>query len=142
MPAGHGGIEFMLHSVESVSNKPKGTILFEEFERALPNFSALSERRELEFTRAIKLLLDRFQISEPLPEGTACRQIQNTLAELQRAYHVDTELNAIIASAIFVVMAHIESSYLDDEDGKLVHKLTSLHIERAHSIQSSAAASQ
>ena len=49
---------------------------------------------------------------------------------LRQLYNQYVDNNAVIASAIFIVMTHIESFYLDDQDAKLVHNLTGLHIHR------------
>jgi hypothetical protein len=47
---------------------------------------------------------------------------------LKQLYYQYLAKNAIIASAIFIALAHIESYYIDDADAKLVHNLTGLHI--------------
>jgi len=47
---------------------------------------------------------------------------------LSQLYHEYLHRNAIVASAVFIALAHIESYYLDDPDAKLVHNLTGLHI--------------
>jgi hypothetical protein len=49
---------------------------------------------------------------------------------LRQLYNQYVDNNAVIASAIFIVMTHIESFYLDDQDARLVHNLTGLHIHR------------
>ena len=36
--------------------------------------------------------------------------------------------NTIVASAIFIAMAHLKSYFIDHPDAKLVHNLTGLHI--------------
>ena len=47
---------------------------------------------------------------------------------LRQIYNQYLLKNSIVASAIFIALAHIESYYIDDPDAKLVHNLTGLHI--------------
>jgi hypothetical protein len=47
---------------------------------------------------------------------------------LRQLYNQYLLKNTIVASAIFIALAHIESYYIDDPDAKLVHNLTGLHI--------------
>ena len=47
---------------------------------------------------------------------------------LEQLYNQYLLKNTIVASAIFIALAHIESYYLDDPDAKLLHNLTGLHI--------------
>ena len=49
---------------------------------------------------------------------------------LKQLYNQYLDSNTVIASAILIVMTHIESYYLDDQDARLVHDLTGLHIHR------------
>jgi hypothetical protein len=108
--------------------KPRGTILLEEFENSLPNFDSLEEHQQREFSKAIQLITCIYKISESLLEKQTRAQSQLMMNRLKVLYNVYIETNKIIASAIFFVMAHIESIYLDDPDAKLVHDLTSLHM--------------
>src|SRR5271165_4313407 len=118
----------MSEPVPKVKIKPRGTILLEEFENSLPNFDSLEEYQQREFSKAIQLITCIYKISESLLEKQTRAQSQLMMNLLKVLYNVYIETNKIIASAIFFVMAHIESIYLDDPDAKLVHDLTSLHM--------------
>ena len=55
-------------------------------------------------------------------------QVQPIVDRLSELHNLYLPKNAIIASAIFIALAHIKSYYSDDPDAKLVHNLTGLHI--------------
>jgi hypothetical protein len=118
----------MSESVHGPSTKPRGTSLLEAFENCLPKFNSLDEQQHLQFVKAVHLLSDYFKISESRLEGETLSQVQPTIHRLRQLYDQYLDKNNIIASAIFIAMTHIESYYLDDQDAKLVHNLTSLHI--------------
>ena len=120
--------EFMSRSVPGPSTKPRGTALLEAFEDCLPNFNSLDEEQHLQFVKAIRLLSDHFKLSESRLERESWSQVQPTIHHLRQLYDQYLDKNTIIASAIFIVITHIESYYIDDRDSKLVHNLTGLHI--------------
>jgi hypothetical protein len=102
----------MSEPAQKAKLKPRGTILLEEFENSLPNFDSLDDQQQKEFSKAIHLITCIYKISEsPLEKQTRshCQMMMNRLKVL---YNVYIESNKIIASAIFFVMAHIESLYL------------------------------
>jgi len=117
--------------------KSRGTTLFEEFERILPYLGRLDERGELEFIKAVQLLLNRFELSEVEIDRSELFETQPIVANLKRLLDAYLQKTMAIPSAIFVVMAYLESTYLEGEDAGLVHKLTGLHIERAKSMKQS-----
>ena len=53
---------------------------------------------------------------------------------LNQAYNRNRLTDVCAACAIFVVTAHVEASYLLDEDAKVAHRLTSLYLGRVKSI--------
>jgi hypothetical protein len=122
----------MSQSVESVheetSTKPRGTYLLETYENCLPNFDSLDEEQHLKFVKAIRLISDKFKISEIRFECETLAQAQPMIDRLRQLYFQYLGTNTIISSAIFIAMAHIESFYIDDPDANLVHHLTGLHI--------------
>lgn len=122
----------MSQSVQSVyeetSTKPRGTYLLEMYEKCLPNFDSLDEEQHLKFVKAIRLISEKFKISEIRFEGETLAQAQPMIDRLRQLYYQYLVTNTIISSAIFIAMAHIESYYIDDPDAKLVHNLTGLHI--------------
>ena len=56
------------------------------------------------------------------------------VSSLNQAYNRNRLTDACVACAIFVVAAHVEASYLLDEDAKVAHRLTSLYLGRVKSI--------
>ena len=48
--------------------------------------------------------------------------------------------NIPVACGVQVVVCHVESSYLNDEEARLVHCITGIHIDRAASIVKAKAA--
>lgn len=122
---------------EENRRKFRGTALFEEFERVIPYLNGFDERGDLEFIKAVQILLDHFKLSEHevrVGEKFGAEPIVANLRNLLNAYLKKT---MTVPSAIFVVMAFVESAYLEGEDADLVHKLTGLHIERAKSMKPS-----
>jgi hypothetical protein len=122
----------MSQSVQSVyggpSTKSRGTSLLETYEDCLPDFDTLDEEQHLKFVKAIRLISDQFEISEARLERETLAQVQPMIDRLRQLYNEYLSRNTIVASAIFIALAHIESYYIDDPDAKLVHNLTSLHI--------------
>jgi hypothetical protein len=122
----------MSQSVLSVhrgdSQKSRGTHLLETYENCLPNFDGLDEEQHLKFVKAIRLVSDQFKLSEIRFEDQALAQVQPMIDRLRQIYNQYLLKNSIVASAIFIALAHIESYYIDDPDAKLVHNLTGLHI--------------
>lgn len=110
------------------STKSRGTSLLETYENCLPNFDSLDEEQHLKFVKAIRLISDQFKISEIRFEDETSAQVQPMIDRLRQLYNQYLLKNSIVASAIFIAMAHLESYYIDDPDAKLVHNLTGLHI--------------
>ena len=119
------------------SPKWRGTTLFEEFERILPYLSRLDDRGELDFARAVQLLLNHFGLSEVEIDRSELFDAQPIVVNLRSLLDAYLQKTMAIPSAIFVVTAYMESTYLEGEDAGLVHKLTGLHIERAKSMNQS-----
>src|SRR5271167_338517 len=122
----------MSQSVLSVhggpSTKARGTSLLEMYENCLPNFDSLDEDQHLKFVKAIRLISDQFKISEIRFEEKSFAHVEPIIDRLKQLYNQYLLKSTIVASAIFIALAHLESYYLDDPDAKLVHNLTGLHI--------------
>jgi hypothetical protein len=56
------------------------------------------------------------------------------VGSLNQAYNRNRLTDVCAACGIFVVAAHVEASYLLDEDAKVAHRLTSLYLGRVKSI--------
>lgn len=122
--------EIMAERVREFSSHPRGTMLLEAFEECLPNFNNLDEKQHLQFIKAIDLLSNYLKMKQNRPESRQLPKDQAVIDGLRQLYSHYRDSNVVIASAIFVVMTHFESYYLDDQDAKLVHHLTGLHIYR------------
>jgi hypothetical protein len=116
--------------VQELSAKPRGTTLLEAFEDCLPNINSLDERRHLQFVKTIDLLCHYLKLKQSWPENRQLSESRSVINNLRQLYNQYVDNNAVIASAIFIVMTHVESFYLDDQDARLVHNLTGLHIHR------------
>lgn len=81
--------------------------------------------------------MDHFELSEVEIDRSELFDAQPIVANLRRLLDAYLQKTMAIPSAIFVVMAYMESTYLEGEDAGLVHKLTGLHIERAKSMKQS-----
>ena len=122
----------MSQSVQSIYGgsltKSRGTSLLETYESCLPNFDTLQEEQHLKFVKAIRLISEQFDISESRLQSETLAQMQPMIDRLRQLHNEYLLKNTIVASAIFIALAHIESYYIDDPDAKLVHNLTGLHI--------------
>ena len=118
----------MSENVHGLSTKLRGTSLLEAFESCLPKFDSFDEEQHLKFVKVMHMLSDYFKISENRFQSETLSQIQPLIDSLQQLYDRYRDNDDIIASAILVTMTHIQSYYLDDQDAKLVHNLTGLHI--------------
>ena len=126
----------MSESIRGTKVTSRGTVLLEEFEKSLPNFDSLDTRQRMEFSRTIELMCNYYAISRGLLGEKTLSQSNLIMYRLGQLYREYIEEDKLIASAIFFVMAHIESYYLDDPDGKLVHDLTSLHVDQPITLDS------
>ena len=122
--------ELMSEGVQELSTKPQGTMLLEAFEECLPNINSFDEKQHLQFVKAIDLLCHYLKLKQSQSEGQKFLEIQSMINNLRHLYRRYRDNNIFIASAILIVLTHIESSDLDDQDAKLVHNLTGLHIHR------------
>ena len=126
----------MSESIRGTKVTSRGTVLLEEFEKSLPNFDSLDTRQRMEFSRTIELMCNHYGISRGLLGEKPLSQSNLIMYRLRQLYREYIEEDKLVASAIFFVMAHIESYYLDDPDGKLVHDLTSLHVDHPITLDS------
>ena len=78
-------------------------MLLEAFEECLPNFNNLD------------LLSNYLKMKQNRPESRQLPKDQAVIDGLRQLYSHYRDSNVVIASAIFVVMTHFESYYLDDQ---------------------------
>ncbi len=105
-------------------------MLLEAFEECLPNINSFNEKQHLQFVKAIDRLCHYLKLKQSQSEGQKFLETQSMINNLRQLYRQYRDNNIVIASAILIVMTHIESHDLDDQDARLVHNLTGLHIHR------------
>ncbi|MGA9849974.1 MAG: hypothetical protein WBQ45_20350 [Roseiarcus sp.] len=121
-------------NIENNSDAPRGTRLLELLERILPKISEFNDIDDIRCATVIDLLSaycetvkSRIKINDPI----ARVEFINTLIDL---YDKSRFTDVGTACGVFIVASHVESTYLGDQDAKLVYSLTGLHIHRAKSI--------
>ena len=108
--------------------KSRGPTLLQQFEDSLPDFRNLDDEAHLKFVKAIRMLCGYLDISEARLQRDHFIKLRSTIARLTELYDEYHAKDAVLASAILFAKLHIESHYLDSQDAKLVHNLTSLHM--------------
>jgi hypothetical protein len=122
----------MLRSVRSKSHR--GTLLLDELAEVLPNLYGFDKESDLDFA-AIITLLHRYWVEL---QQHVCKDEPKYRSEfirvLNRMVTLYNETNKPVACGVRIIVCHIESSYLNDEEAQLVHSITGIHIDRAASI--------
>jgi hypothetical protein len=111
-----------------------GEELLDELVGIAPNLYNFDSENDLEFSSTVLLLLRYWNdIKASVEDGNTEYRSQFIRILNQMAIsHGPT--NAPIACGVRVVMCHVESSCLDDEEARLVQCITDIHIDRAASI--------
>ena len=122
----------MLHSVKVQARR--GTELLDELTGVLPNLYSFDSENDLDFASTV-ILLNKYwtDLKARVEKGNAeCRS--EFIRILNRMVTLHGKTNIPVACGVQVVVCHVESSDLNDEEARLVHFLTSIHIDRAASI--------
>jgi hypothetical protein len=122
----------MLHSVKVQARR--GTELLDELTGVLPNLHSFNSENDLDFASTV-ILLHKYwhDLKTHVENGnTECRS--EFIRILNRMVTLHSKTNIPVACGVQVVVCHVESSYLNDEEARLVHCLTGIHIDRAASI--------
>jgi hypothetical protein len=122
----------MLHSLQL--KKRCGSELLDELVIVLPNLYSFDSGGDLDFASTIILLLKYWNdIKASDDKGNReCRS--EFIRILNRMAILHDKTNIPVACGVRVVVCHVESSYLSDEEARLVHCITSIHVDRAASI--------
>ena len=106
----------------------------DELASVLSNLYSFNNEGELDFVSTVILLLKYWDdIKAHIDKGnTECRS--QFIRILNRMAILHGKTNIPVACGVRVVVSHIESSYLNDEEARLVHCITDIHIDRAASI--------
>ena len=111
----------------------RGTELLDELANILPNLYDFNKGNDLDFASTI-VLLHRYwnNLKERIDNNSELRiefiQILHKMAVLYG------DVNVPVACGARVVACEVESCYLNDEEARLVHCITGIHIDRATSI--------
>ena len=122
----------MLHSVKVQSRC--GTELLDELTGVLPNLYSFNSESDLDFASTV-ILLNKYwtDLKARVEKGNVeCRS--EFIRILNRMVTLHGKTNIPVACGVQVVVCHVESSDLNDEEARLVHCITGIHIDRAASI--------
>ena len=122
----------MLHSVKVQARC--GTELLDELTGVLPNLYSFNSESDLDFASTV-ILLNKYwtDLKARVEKGNAeCRS--EFIRILNRMVTLHGKTNIPVACGVQVVVCHVESSDLNDEEARLVHCITGIHIDRAASI--------
>ena len=122
----------MLHSVQVKVRR--GTELLDELAGVLPNLYNFSSESDLDFASTVILLYRYWSGIKACVEKGNAESRSEFIRILNRIAILHGKTNIPVACGVRVVVCHVESSYLNDEEARLVHSITGIHIERAASI--------
>jgi hypothetical protein len=108
-----------------------GNELLDELASVLSKLYSFNSEGDLDFVSTI-ILLRRYwdEVRGHLDKGkTECRSEFIRILKKMAILHGKT--NIPVACAARVIACHVESSYLNDEEARLVQCITSIHIDRA-----------
>jgi hypothetical protein len=112
----------------------RGAELLDELANVLSNLYSFNSEGDLDFMSTI-ILLHRYwdDVRDHIDKGnTECRSEFIRILKKMAILHGKT--NIPVACAARVIACHVESSYLNDEEARLVQCITGIHIDRAASI--------
>jgi hypothetical protein len=121
----------MLYNLQSKTRR--GTELLDELASVLSKFYSFNNEGDLDFVSTI-ILLRRYwdDVRGHVDKGnTACRS--EFIRILKKTKFLHNKTNIPVACAARVIACHVESSYLNDEEARLVQCITGIHIDRAAS---------
>jgi hypothetical protein len=111
----------------------RGTELLDELTNILSNLYSFSEDNDLEFASTI-ILLHRYwdNLKERTDNNSELRsEFIRILHKMEILYG---DVSIPVACGARVIACDVESTYLNDEEARLVHCITGIHIDRATSI--------
>jgi hypothetical protein len=121
----------MLDSVRSKNYR--GRELLDELTTVLPNLYSFNQESDLDFLSTIALLHNYWSKLTTRIDKDDAKSRSEFIRILNRMVSLYRETNLPVTYGALVVLWHIESSYLDDEESRLVHCITSIHVDGAAS---------
>ena len=128
----------MLHSVRVKARR--GTELLDELAGVLPNLYSFNSESDLDFASTVILLHKYWDGIKASVENGNTEHRSEFIRILNRMSTLYGKTNIPVACGVQVVVCYVESSYLNDEEARLVHCITGIHIDRAASIVKAKAA--
>jgi hypothetical protein len=119
----------MLHSVRVKASR--GTELLDELAGVLPNLYSFNSESDLDFASTVILHHKYSDGIKASVENGNTEHRSKFIRILNRMATLYGKANIPVACGAQVVVCHVESSYLNDEEARLVHCITSIHIDRA-----------
>jgi hypothetical protein len=122
----------MLHSLELKTRG--GTELLDELASVLSNLYSFNSEGDSDFASTV-ILLSKYwdDVKAHIDkDNTECRK--EFIRILSRMAILHCKTNIPVTCGVRVVICHVESSYLNGEEARLVHCITGIHIDRAASI--------
>jgi hypothetical protein len=115
--------------------KSRGTELLDELTGVLPAISKFSEGEYIDFVAAIAVI-NRYlvQLNGHIEESKFRSEF---IRILNRMFVLYCRTSKPAACGVLVIVCHIESCYLTDNDAQLVRNMTNVHIEYATSLTKS-----
>ena len=108
--------------------------LLDELASVLSNLYSFNSEGDLDFASTV-ILLCRYWDDIKAQTGKGNTEFRSKFIRiLNRMAILHSKTNIPVACGVRVVACHIESSYLNDEEARLVHCITDIHIDRATSI--------
>ena len=122
----------MLHSGQ-VGNR-RGEELLDELVSISPRLYNFDSENDLEFSSTVLLLLKYWNDLKASVENGNTEYRSEFIRILNEMAISHDKTNAPVACGAKVVVCHVESACLNDEEARLVQCITDIHIDRAASI--------
>jgi hypothetical protein len=112
----------------------RGSELLDELASVLPNLYSFDSEGDLEFSSTIILLHRYWEDLKGLVDDGKTEYRKEFIRILNKMAALHGKTNIPVACGVRVVVCHVESSYLNSEEARLVHCITDIHIDRAAAI--------
>jgi hypothetical protein len=112
----------------------RGTELLDELSEVLPALSKFNEEEYLVFAAAVAVI-NRYwvELKHRVDKDEIGRRSE-FIRILNRMFVLYCHASKPAACGVLVILCHIESCYLPDDDAQLVRDITNVHIDRATSL--------
>jgi hypothetical protein len=125
-------VGMLLRSGRSKSHR--GTELLDELAQVLPNLYGFDKESDWDCAAIITLLHRYWGEMKYNLEKDEIKLRSDFINVLNRMVTLYRETNVPLACGVMIVASYVESSYLKDEEARLVHSITGIHIDRAASL--------